>query len=71
MLPTNFLEILLNEFITRGISIILRDRSQLRTHRSHVTLSPHYLLKVTTTSCEELLLMERCLTSISKSYQLS
>jgi hypothetical protein len=62
--------LLFNELIKKGINIIQKDNRQIRTHRSHIALSPTYTLKISTSSCEELLVTEACLNSISQKYAL-
>lgn len=57
VLPKNFFEQVFNEFIKRGLLILRMDRNMLRTERTLLILSEDYVLKVTSSHIEELLIV--------------
>lgn len=71
VVPKNYLDIIFNEFIHRGINIIQKDRTTLKTEKTIIFLSPAFILKVISSNIDELLIVERSLTSLKRRHTLS
>jgi hypothetical protein len=64
VLPKGFIEQIFNELIKRGSPILQKDRTSIRTEKTFISLSEDYILKVSSSHTEELLAIERVLSSM-------
>jgi hypothetical protein len=60
-LPKTFIEQIFNEFVQRGIIISQKDKMVIRTNKTTVALTEDFILKVSSSHIEELLIVERVL----------
>jgi hypothetical protein len=51
------MEHIFNEFIKRGVPILHKDKTTVRTEKTIVSLSEEYTLKVTSSHIEEVLIL--------------